>query len=176
MTLQAERLRPLDLAEPNGNGNGHEVVPTINGKVVDPDRISAEVEEMGAEEAIAWAIETFGGKLAFAVSFQKTSSVIVDMAHRLDPESHFFYIDTELLFPETYATRDRLAEHFGIEFDRYVQDNPPGLVERWAKGEWGEGDECWAPRKGATMRRAPVGVDFWVSGFRRAASKNPPGA
>ena len=86
---------------------------------------------MGAEEAIAWAVETFGPKLGFAVSFQKTSSVIVDMAHRLDPGARFFYIDTELLFPETYETRDRLAEHFGIEFERFVQDNPPGLRERW---------------------------------------------
>jgi phosphoadenosine phosphosulfate reductase len=171
MTLQAERVRTLDLAEPTRNGNGDKVVPTINGKVVDPERISAEVEEMGAEEAIAWAIETFGDGLAFAVSFQKTSSAIVDMAHRLAPDSHFFYIDTELLFPETYATRDRLAEHFGIEFDRYVQDNPPGLVERWADGDWREDDECCAPRKVATMRRALDGVDCWVSGVRKLDSE-----
>ncbi len=171
MTLQAERVRALDLAEPNGNGNGHKAVPTIDGKVVDPERISAEVEAMGAEDAIAWAIETFGDGIAFAVSFQKTSSVIVDMAHRLDPDSHFLYIDTELLFPETYRTRDRLAERFGIEFDRYVQENPPGLVSRWAKGEWREDDECCAPRKVATMRRALDGVDCWVSGVRRLDSE-----
>src|SRR5690242_10925002 len=105
MTLQAERVRPLDVAEPAKNGNGHKVVPTINGAAVDPERISAQVESMGAEEAIAWAVDTFGDGLAFAVSFQKTSSVIVDIAHRLDPDAHFLYIDTELLFPETYETR-----------------------------------------------------------------------
>ena len=53
--------------------------------------------------------------LRFAVSFQKTSSVIVDIAHRLNPEARFFYVDTGLLFPETYETRDALAEHYGIE-------------------------------------------------------------
>src|SRR3954471_18729546 len=176
MTLQAERVRPLDLAQPTSNGNGHKVVPTIGGSPVDPERISAEVEEMGAEEAIAWALETFGDGLAYAISFQKTSSVIIDMAHRLDPASHFLYIDTELLFPETYATRDRLAEHFGIEFDRYVQDNPPGLVERWVNGEWREDDECCAPRKVATMRRALEGVDCWVSGVRGLDSETREGA
>ena len=166
------RLRPLDAPlSGNGNGNGHRPLPTIGGREVDPEQISAEVEEMGAQEAIEWAIEAFGPKLTFAVSFQKTTSVIVDMAHRLDPAARFVYVDTELLFPETYETRDRLANHFGIEFERFVQDNPPGLSERWHAGEWGPDDECCAPRKVATMRRALEGVDCWVSGVRRADSE-----
>ena len=121
------------------NGNGRpKRLPTISGRVVDPSEISAEVEEMGAEDAIAWAIENFGSRLGFAVSFQKTSSVIIDMAHRIDPTVRFFYLDTELLFPETYETRDALAARYGIEFERFVQDNPPRLRERWDGGElWG---------------------------------------
>ena len=43
---------------------------------------------------------------------------MVDMAHRIEPEARFFYVDTGLLFPETYATRDALAERYGIEFER----------------------------------------------------------
>jgi phosphoadenosine phosphosulfate reductase len=171
------RPQPLDdVIVGNGNGNGHPALPTIAGEVVDPERISAEVEAMGAQEAIAWAIETFGTELGFAVSFQKTSSVIVDMAHGIDPAARFFYIDTELLFPETYQTRDRLAEHFGIEFERFVQDNPAGLVERWNRGEWGAEDECCAPRKVATMRRALDEVGCWVSGVRRVDSETRAGA
>ncbi len=170
------RSRPLHDLEVVSNGNGRAELPTIGGRVVDPDEISAEVEEMGAAQAIAWAIETFGPKLAFAVSFQKTSSVIIDLAHRIDPAARFFYIDTELLFPETYETRDRLAAHYGIEFESFVQDNPPGLVERWGAGEWGPSDECCAPRKVDTMRRALEGVECWVSGVRRVDSETRAGA
>ena len=125
---------------------------------------------MGAEEAIAWAIENFDPRLGFAVSFQKTSSVIVDMAHRIDPTVRFFYLDTELLFPETYETRDALADRYGIEFERFVQDNPPRLRERWEAGEWGEEDDCCATRKVETMRTALDGTDCWVSGVRRVDS------
>jgi len=162
------RPRPLDAehgdvpgATNNGaNGNGHpRRLPTISGRVVDPSEISAEVEEMGAEAAIAWAIENFGSRLGFAVSFQKTSSVIIDMAHRIDPSVRFFYLDTELLFPETYETRDALAGRYGIEFERFVQNNPPRLRERWDAGEWGEGDDCCATRKVDAMRRAVEGTD-----------------
>ena len=96
---------------------------------------------------------------------------MIDIAHRIEPEANFVYIDTELLFPETYETRDRLAEHFGIEFERFVQDNPPGLAERWKAGEWNDSDECCAPRKVDTMRRALEGVDCWVSGVRRVDSE-----
>ena len=171
MSEIATRPRPLDDAPIVSNGNGHKPVPTIGGQVVDPSAITAEVEQMGPQEAIAWAVETFGQKLTFAVSFQKTTSVIVDMATRVNPDARFVFVDTELLFPETYETRDRLADRYGIEFEGYVQDNPPGLSERWHAGEWGPGDECCAPRKVATMRRALEGVECWVSGVRRQDSE-----
>jgi phosphoadenosine phosphosulfate reductase len=171
------RSRPLHEDAPvNVNGNGHGRLPTINGKLVDPVEISAQIDALSAQEAIAWAVETFGSRLAFAVSFQKTSSVIIDLAQRIDPTTRFFYLDTELLFPETYETRDRLAEHFGLQFERFVQDNPPGLRERWDAGEWGPEDECCATRKVATMRRALDGVDCWVSGIRRVDSETRAGA
>lgn len=177
-TLETRRslLHAEDVGVPNANGNGANGngrarrLPTIHGRVVDPSEISAEVEEMGAEDAIAWAIENFGSSLGFAVSFQKTSSVIIDMAHRIDPSVHFFYLDTELLFPETYDTRDALAARYGIEFERFVQDNPPRLRERWEAGEWGEDDDCCATRKVETMRRALDGTECWVSGVRRSDS------
>jgi phosphoadenosine phosphosulfate reductase len=167
-----DRPRPLHEDAPASNGNGRPpALPVIGGRVVDPQTISAEVEEMGAEEAIAWAIETFGSRLGFAVSFQKTSSVIIDIAHGIDPKARFFYLDTELLFPETYATRDALAERYGIEFERFVQDNPPGLRERWEANLWNDSDDCCATRKVDTMHRALEGTDAWVSGVRRVDSK-----
>src|SRR5437016_2740360 len=108
--LSLARPRPFtedEAANGNGaNGNGHARLPTIGGVVVDPAEVSAEVEAMDATEAIGWAIETFHPRLRFATSFQKTSSVTIDIAHGIEPSARFFYLDTELLFPETYETRD----------------------------------------------------------------------
>jgi phosphoadenosine phosphosulfate reductase len=171
------RPRPLhEDFQPSSNGatrNGSgrpATLPTIGGRAVDPEKITAEVEAMGGAEAIAWAIETFGSELAFAVSFQKTSSVIIDIAHRIDPDVRFLYLDTELLFPETYATRDALAERYGIDFKRFAQANPPGLRERWEANLWRDSDDCCASRKVETMRRALEGTECWVSGIRRVDS------
>ena len=150
-------------AATNGNGNGHVngngtlEPPVIAGEVVDP----AGLEGLSAEEAIEWAIERFHPDLRFAVSFQKTSSVIVDMVHRIKPDARFFYVDTGLLFPETYETRDRLADRYGIEFER-IADGV--LAEPLGP------DGCCADRKVELMHTALDEVSCWVSGIRRVDS------
>jgi phosphoadenosine phosphosulfate reductase len=156
----------------NGNGNGAAPLPTIGGVVVDPAELSAEVEGLAAEEAIEWAIERFHPELRFAVSFQKTSSVIVDMVSRLDLEARFFYVDTGLLFPETYATRDALADRYGIEFERFADFSLAAQDQRDAANLLRpDQDGCCADRKVELMRTALSEVSCWVSGIRRIDSQ-----
>ncbi len=159
------------------NGNGHKPLPTIGGRAVDPAEISAEVERMGAQEAIAWAVETFGPKLTFAVSFQKTTSVIVGHgAPRRRRTARFVYVDTELLFPETYETRDRLADHFGIEFERFVQDNPPGPARALVRGRVGTRRRVLRAAQGRYHAPRPrggrlLGLRCPQSGFRDSSQR-----
>jgi phosphoadenosine phosphosulfate reductase len=178
------RPRPFhDDVAVNGNGNGHTNgngngrVPTIGGEVVDPAEVAAEVEAMSAEEAIAWALEAFHPQLRFAVSFQKSSSVIIDLAHGIEPGARFFYLDTDLLFAETYATRDALAAHYGLEFERFAgislaeqeAEHGPALWRRHP-------DACCGVRKVEPMTQALDGMDCWVSGIRRSDSQSRAGA
>jgi phosphoadenosine phosphosulfate reductase len=156
---------------PNGNGSAARL-PTINGKVVDPAEISTEIEAMPAEDAISWAIQTFHPRLRFAVSFQKTSSVILDIAHRAEPEASFFYLDTELLFPETYATRDALADRYGIEFERLAGISLTEQKQRYGANLWRhQPDSCCGVRKVEAMREALGSAECWVSGIRRVDSE-----
>jgi phosphoadenosine phosphosulfate reductase len=176
-----ERPRPLHedahLYSANGNGsNGNgrpKELPTINDRVVDPEEVTAEVESMDAEEAIAWAVQTFHPRLRFAVSFQKTSSVVVDLAHRIEPAARFFYLDTELLFPETYATRDALEGHYGIAFDRFAGITLAQQTESHGANLWRrDPDACCGIRKVEAMREALDEAECWVSGIRRVDSEN----
>jgi phosphoadenosine phosphosulfate reductase len=126
--------------------------------------IDVDLESLNAEEAIAWAVERFHPDLRFAVSFQKTSSVMIDMTLRIEPEARFFYVDTGLLFPETYAARDALAERYGIEFERVADTAVSELTTVGADG-------CCAERKVELMREALGEVSCWVSGIRRVDSE-----
>ena len=118
---------------PSVNGNGRRGIlheagtalpeappsPELETLGFNPETIAAELEEATASEALRWALDTFHPGLYIACSFQKTSSVTVHLATEINPEARFFYLDTDVLFPETYATRDVLQKRYGIRFHRY---------------------------------------------------------
>jgi phosphoadenosine phosphosulfate reductase len=151
------------------NGNGRPArPPTIAGEVVDPAAVAAEVEPLSARESIAWAIERFHPALRFAVSFQRTSSVIIDLAHSLEPGAAFFYLDTDLLFEETYATRDALLERYGMNLRRHAGISLEEQAEREGASLWRRHpDACCGIRKVEPMRAALSEAECWVSGIRR---------
>ncbi len=151
------------------------MAPTLTD--IDPESVAADLEGKSPEEAIAWAVETFHPKLYFACSFQKTTSVTIDIAQKLDPTTRFFYLDTDVLFDETYATRDALAARYGIEFDRYAGISLDEQAKTYGDELWArQPDACCNIRKVEPMREALAGMDCWVSGIRRTDSETRAGA
>jgi phosphoadenosine phosphosulfate reductase len=150
------------------------VAPTLTD--LDPGAVAADLEGASAEETLAWAAEHFPS-LSIACSFQKTTSVTVDIASRAAPEARFFYLDTDLLFPETYATRDALAARYGIDFERVAGISLDEQARLYGDKLWArQPDACCGIRKVEPMREALSGVDCWVSGIRRADSVSRAGA
>ncbi len=140
---------------------------------IDAEAVAAELEDRSASDALAWMFDTFGEQHYIACSFQKTSSVTLHLATEINPAARFFYLDTDVLFPETYETRDRLAEHFGIDFHRYHNLTIPEQAEQYGDELWKrEPDSCCGLRKVEPMRQALSSVDCWVSGIRRGDSSN----
>jgi len=151
---------------------------TLSGTVptpadLDHEAIAAELEQSTAQEAMEWMFENFGDRHYIACSFQKTSSVTAHLASIVNPEARFFYLDTDVLFPESYETRDRLAEALGVEFDRFhnltlAEQEAEHGPELWNR----DPDACCGIRKVEPMRRALSSVDCWVAGVRRADSSS----
>jgi phosphoadenosine phosphosulfate reductase len=149
--------------------------PTVTD--IEPEKVAADLEERSAEEVLAWALERFHPSLYFACSFQKTSSVIVDMATKIQPEARFFYLDTDVLFEETYTTRDALAAHYGVTFDRFHNLTLEEQARLYGDNLWArQPDACCGIRKVEPMREALSGLDCWVSGIRREDSSTRAGA
>src|SRR3954447_13213328 len=133
--------------------------------------VAAELEGRSAQESLAWMFETFGERHYIACSFQKTSSVTAHLATQINPNARFFYLDTDVLFPETYETRDRLAEQLGIDFDRFHNLTLEEQAERYGDELWNsDPDACCGLRKVEPMGRALSSVDCWAAGVRRADS------
>src|SRR4051795_3406314 len=140
----------------------HAAVPAaeLNGLGFDPEEKAAELEGASAEEALGWALETFSPSMYIACSFQKTSSVTVHMANAIDPNARFFYLDTDVLFPETYATKDQLESRYGINFHRYSSITLEQQSGLYGDALWNrDPDACCGIRKVEPMRSALAAVD-----------------
>ena len=141
---------------------------TKNWTAEELEQIAAELEPQGPEATLRWMVDQFHPSLYVACSFQQEESVLLDMLHRIEPEIRIFYLDTDVLFEETYETRDRFVERYGFNFERYHNIS----LEEQAKLH---GDELWARdpnqccsiRKVEPLKRALGSVDAWITGIRR---------
>ena len=80
--------------------------------------LSAEYEAEAPEAVLHWALEGFERDVALATGFGAEGCVLVHMLAGISREVRIFYLDTDLLFPETYALRDQLAARYGVQFER----------------------------------------------------------
>ena len=130
-----------------------------------------DVESMSAEECLLWAYERFGDKLCLTCSWQKQSSVLVHMVSELGIDIPVIELDTGLFFAETYATREKLVERYGLELirpdvisiaEQHKQEGP----NLWETTP----DRCCHVRKVEPLERALKDFDAWISGIRREQS------
>jgi phosphoadenosine phosphosulfate reductase len=131
-------------------------------------RGAEQFEEATPQELLAYAVEQIP-KLTFACSFGAEDVVIVDMLQKISPNTDIFYLDTDFHFPETYQTRDRLVERYGI---RFIQVKPKLTPEEQASQY---GDKLWEtdPNKCCNIRKVEplfevlAKYDAWITGIRR---------
>jgi len=125
------------------------------------------------EEVLRWAMESFGPDVALATGFGAEGCVLVSMLASIDKHARIFYLDTDLLFPETYALRDQLAARYGVHFERRA--NRLSLDEQAALyGErlWERRpDQCCRLRKIEPLREMLSELSAWITGIRREQSE-----
>lgn len=123
-----------------------------------------DVEAMSAEELLTWAHEQFGDRMCLTCSWQRQSSALVHMISELDLGIPIVELDTQVLFPETYETRDRLVERYGLKLVSYRPIDAPDRL--WET----DADRCCHIRKVQPLERALSKYDAWITGIRREQS------
>jgi phosphoadenosine phosphosulfate reductase len=112
-------------------------------------------------------------RVALACSFGGPSGmVLLDLTLRLTRDVPVYYLDTGLLFPDTYALIDRTARRYGI-VPRRVRSELSLESQAQAHGDalWArDPDRCCALRKVEPQRVFLQRYDAWMTGVRRANS------
>jgi phosphoadenosine phosphosulfate reductase len=123
-----------------------------------------------ARDAVAWAADTYPGRVSLSCSFGGPAGmVLLDIALGVEPRLAVFCIDTELLFPETYALVRRVEARYKIHVDMVrplqtvAEQGDAYGHELWAR----DPDRCCALRKVEPLRRYLRPFDAWVTGIRR---------
>lgn len=133
------------------------------------DEAAERLEGRPAREILDWGIRTFTPRVAMATSFGPQTIVLMHWIAESWPETTVFYLDTDLLFPETLELRDRLQERLGIELVRVPASL--GLEEQAAAfGEklWERSpNQCCFLRKVLPLRHFLAGQHAWITGVRR---------
>lgn len=139
-------------------------------------RHGADLESLGAEELLGWALDRWGDRLVICTALQVTGMVIVDLAWRIEPAVRVMTLDTGRLPQETHELVERVRDRYGIEVDvrlpdpeavgRMVRSEGPNLFYRSAAAR----RRCCRIRKVEPLRRALAGFEAWVAGLRRDQS------
>lgn len=120
-----------------------------------------------AHEVSAWAAETFGDRLAVACSMADATLPHLVAEHA--PGVDVLFLETGYHFPETLATRDRVAAALPV----HVVDVVPERTVAEQDAEFGaelfarDPGACCGMRKIEPLRRALSGYDAWITGVRR---------
>ncbi len=138
-------------------------------------RVSDAFESRQPQDLLAEAVKRFAPKIVVACSFGAEDVVLVDMVQRIDPSIPLFYLDTDFLFPETYATRDRIVERYGLKPAQVIQVKslltPEQQAAQYGEALWStDPDRCCQLRKVEPLTRVLKGFDAWITGIRRDQS------
>src|SRR5437667_12426619 len=129
-------------------------------------------ETQTPQDVLAYATGTYFPDVVLASSFGAEDVVLIDMAHRINPKTPILYLDTDFLFKETYSTRDRLIQKYGIAPIQVKSLlTPEQQAEKFGDKLWERRpDECCNQRQVAPLARALKGYKAWITGIRREQS------
>ena len=134
--------------------------------------LSDSFESKSPQEILAYAIGTYFPDIVLASSFGAEDVALIDMAHRINPNTPILYLDTDFLFTETYETRDRLIAKYGIAPIQVKSLlTPERQAEKFGDKLWEHRpDECCNQRKVEPLTRVLQGYKAWITGIRRDQS------
>jgi phosphoadenosine phosphosulfate reductase len=131
--------------------------------------LQARLKFCQAQATIAFAVETFGERIALTSSFGAESAVLLHLVSRTAPNMPVLFLDTGKLFAETIAYRDALTRRLGLTSVRIVSPSPSKLQEDDPSGYlWSvDPDRCCEVRKVEPLSQVLTEFSAWITGRKR---------
>jgi len=137
--------------------------------------LSDGLEGKPPEAVLDYALTHYFPKIVLACSFGAEDVTLVDMMLRINSKASLFYLDTDFLFPETYALRDTMIATYHLPEEQIIQVKA-GLTPEEQATLHGEAlwlrnpDRCCTLRKVEPLKRILQNYSAWITGIRRDQS------
>ncbi len=136
--------------------------------------IAIELDDQEPQAVIAWALETFGDRLAVVTALQAEGMAVLDMAARARPDVRVLTVDTLRLPEATYEFIEQVRRHYpGCRFEVLKPDagEVAEMEQRHGRDLFYQSVPlrltCCHVRKVQPLVRALRDLDCWVTGLRR---------
>ena len=128
-----------------------------------------ELRHASPRAILKWGYDLYGDDIMMATGFGTSGIVMMHILSELRDDPKVFYLDTDLLFAETYQLRDKLSEALGIQFERvHAGLSIDEQAEKYAEKLWERApNTCCFLRKVAPLRKFLTNKKAWVTGVRR---------
>ena len=118
-----------------------------------------EFETAPASQVVRWAVDTFGGGLVLAASFEDI--VLIDLATKFAPDMEVVFLDTGAHFPETLTFVDEVRARYNLNLT-VTRPGPEAASHPCGSAR------CCQFRKVEPLRRALAGKTAWLTSLKRA--------
>lgn len=131
--------------------------------------INQQLEGSSPQLVLRWGFEHFGPDIVQATGFGPEGVALMHMIAEIRPETRIFYLDTALLFPETYTLRDELVRRLGVRLERVATGlSLEEQTKKYGEALWqSDPDSCCYLRKVTPQREYLGGYRAWITGIRR---------
>jgi phosphoadenosine phosphosulfate reductase len=131
--------------------------------------LQADAENWKPEQVLRWGLTRFGQSMAVASSFGAEDVALIDLVSHMGSRFRVFTLDTDFLFPETYALIEVIEKRYGIEVERTRPElTPEEQAEKFGPALWAsKPDQCCNIRKVEPLKKQLAGLRAWVTGVRR---------
>jgi 3'-phosphoadenosine 5'-phosphosulfate sulfotransferase (PAPS reductase)/FAD synthetase len=129
-----------------------------------------DLETATAADILKWASTQFpSGRLTFATSLGLEDCVMTDLIARQSLPIELFTLDTQLLFPETYALWDEMQRRYGVTITAVGRSTAstsrrPSRGRRYGRASRIDAASC---ARWSRCERSLSGYDAWITAIRR---------
>ncbi|MEX0638981.1 MAG: phosphoadenylyl-sulfate reductase [Balneolaceae bacterium] len=136
--------------------------------------INREFEHSSPEEVLQWAWSQFGNGMVLGTGFGPSGVWLIDRLSRMKLPVTVFYLDTQLLFRETYKLRDDLESRYDLSIVRVTPElSVEEQAEQFGDELWNRNpNRCCFVRKVLPLRNYLRDKSAWITGVRRSQSSS----